>query len=340
MCSQLIGRGAAKLSADWEISRCFRFRDGKERCGAAARPGRMGWRAVQPAGNCADEGLRPQLLMRILIAEDDPYSLKILQLMLKSEPGYELVGVTDGEAAWRELESGLGFNLCILDIMMPNLDGLELAARIRQTPRLRHQAIIFCTALNDRQTIDQAAALGISHYIVKPYAREHVLRQVRRIADETPSSLHFEPQSAVIARLGLGAGELRLLLRELHDDIAAFIAAGGGGTLDTLRVNALKGAAVNLGCRALSVRLAQIESLGGGTAENPSLRVGFLALETELERLRGHLGLVPRPAALAQAVAPEPAPRPKRSQRQGADESPGGAARARAERARGVQSGR
>lgn len=234
--------------------------------------------------------------MRILIAEDDPYSLKILQLMLKSEQCYDIVGVTDGEAAWRELESGLGFNLCILDIMMPGLDGLQLAQRIRQDPRLRPQPIIFCTALNDRHTIDQAAALGVSHYIVKPYAKEHVLRQVRRVCEETPASVYFEAQSAVIARLGVGGTDLRLFLQELHGELADFAAAVAGGAVpEQLRVNALKGAAINLGARALGQRLGQIESaLAGKSPSDPT--AALAALEIEIERLRVHLGLERKPA--------------------------------------------
>lgn len=250
--------------------------------------------------------------MRILIAEDDPFSLKILQLMLRSEQCYDIVGVTDGEAAWRELDGGLGFNLCILDIMLPGLDGLQLAARIRKDPRLRQQPIIFCTALNDRQTIDQAAALGVSHYIVKPYAKEHVLRQVRRVCEETPASVYFEAQSAVIARLGVGGTELRLFLQELHGDVADFAAAfAGGPPPDALRVNALKGAAINLGARALGLRLGQIEA---ALAARPGteLAPALAALDVEIERLRTHLGLERKPAAsspsVAEPVAGEPAP--------------------------------
>lgn len=239
--------------------------------------------------------------MRILIAEDDPFSRRILQLMLKSEQSYDIVGVADGEAAWAELESGLGFNLCILDIMMPKLDGLQLAARIRKDPRFRQQPIIICTALNDRHTIDQAAALGISHYIVKPYAKEHVLRQVRRVCDETPASVYFETQSAVTARLGVGGTELRMFLQELHHDVTEFAATcAGGGAVDPHRVNALKGAAINLGARALGLRLGQIEAAhSGGPAKDPAALL--TPLDSEIERLRVHLGLERKPAPAAEA---------------------------------------
>src|ERR1700710_2114182 len=118
---------------------------------------------------------------RILIAEDDPFSLKLLKIILDSAGEFEVVTAKDGAEAWSQLDGGLPFDLCIFDIMMPELDGLQLTNRLRADPRFREQRVGLCTALNDRHTIDLAAALAISYYIVKPYARELVLKQVRRI---------------------------------------------------------------------------------------------------------------------------------------------------------------
>lgn len=257
--------------------------------------------------------------MRLLIAEDDPYSLKILQLMLKSEQGYEVIGVADGEAAWRALETGLGFNLCIFDIMMPGLDGLELTRRIRRDPRFKGQRIILCSALNDRHTIDQAATLSVSHYIVKPYAKEHVLRQVRRVCEETAAAIYFEPHSQVVARLGVSLTELREILIGLYQDATQFMAAWTAARPpDLLRVNALRGAALNLGACALSQRLGRLES-ALHERHHVEADAARAALEEEIERLRIHLGIelppptppVPAPAAESGAVPVvpvEPAP--------------------------------
>jgi CheY-like chemotaxis protein len=171
--------------------------------------------------------------------------------MLESERCYEIVAVPDGMAAWQELENGIGFNLCIVDIMMPKLDGLQLTARMRADPRFKSQRVILCTALNDRETIEQASILGVSHYIVKPYAKEHVLRQVRRVCEETPASIYFEPQTQVLARLGVGGAQLRLFQFDLHRDVRDFSAAlASGAKPDAVQTNALKGAAMNLGARA------------------------------------------------------------------------------------------
>lgn len=246
--------------------------------------------------------------MRILIAEDDPFSLKILRLMLATEDRYEVVGVSDGLAAWRELDEGLGFNLCIFDLMMPGLDGLELTRRMRQDPRFSEQRVIFCTALNDRETIDRAVGLGVSHYIVKPYTKEFVLRQVRRACEETTIAEYFETLSDVSVRLGVSASMARQLLSELHFDLLTVEEAIlAKKTPDHIRVNALKSAAVNLGARALAVRLAQLESVLLTTADLSRIAPGLAA---ENERLRLHLGLERPPAPIAaspEAAAPAPA---------------------------------
>lgn len=238
--------------------------------------------------------------MRILLAEDDPYSLRIMRLILESEQSYEIVAVSDGDAAWRELDGGVGFGLCIFDIMMPGLDGLQLTAKLREDPRFRQQPIILCTALNDRVIVDQAAALRVTHYIVKPYTKELVLRQVRKVSEESPAMWAFEPQSETLARLGVSARLLRELFQELYADLGlCCVELASGPPLNVLRLNSLKSAAVNLGARSLAMRLSQLErSLIARKFED--LPAQIVAVETERERLRLHAGL-------QEAVAPEAA---------------------------------
>lgn len=248
--------------------------------------------------------------MRILIADDDPYSLKIIRLMLASEQCYEVVTVADGLAAWRELDEGLGFNLCIFDLMMPELDGFELTARLRADARFRQQRVIFCTALNDRETIGRALALGVSHYIVKPYTKELVLRQVRRVAEDAMSGDYFESISDVSLRLGASVSVVKDLLVDLHADLVRVESAlVGGAPPEHVRVNALKSAAVNLGARALAVRLGQLEAALLTTGDCSRVATTFAA---EVERLRVQLKLpkpapTPLPAATDEPGAAQPA---------------------------------
>ena len=209
---------------------------------------------------------------RILMAEDDPVSRALLKLILDSAGEFEVVPASDGEEAWRLLDSGPAFDLCILDIMMPELDGLQLTTRLRADPRFREQRIILCTALNDRATVAQAAHLAINYYLMKPYARDHVLKQVWRICGEPSATAPFEAPAQVAARLGVEVGQVSTFLQDLHKDvegIVSYLRAGPPAekaAASSLRVNALKGAAINLGARTLADQLAALEArLAGKT---------------------------------------------------------------------------
>ena len=113
--------------------------------------------------------------MRILIAEDDFASRKF---MLKFLTKYAEVDVTvDGQEAVNAfelaLEDGEPYDLVCLDVMMPNMDGLEALETIRQieagcdtaTKRAR---VIMTTALNEVNQVDKAFQLGCEGYAVKP----------------------------------------------------------------------------------------------------------------------------------------------------------------------------
>ncbi len=103
--------------------------------------------------------------VRVLIAEDEPIVRMDLKELLESQ-GYEVVGeASDGQVAI-ELARKLKPDVIIMDIRMPNLDGIE-AAKI-----LTHEEIapiIFLTAYSDRELVEKAKEVGVVAYIVKPF---------------------------------------------------------------------------------------------------------------------------------------------------------------------------
>jgi two-component system chemotaxis response regulator CheY len=235
---------------------------------------------------------------RVLIADDDPSSLAILQIMLESDGDFEIVSAQDGEEAWKLLEGGGVFDVCILDVMMPVLDGLALTKRMRAHPALRDQPVILCTSLHDRSTVDQAAALSVVNYIVKPFAREHVIKQVQRICDEHQAVTKLEPLARTAQRLGLRENQVAHFLANVIGDTTKLLAALSaeptepGGASSLIRINAVKGAAVNLGAFGLYRSLAALEGLwddGAPAAITEALR----DVERECERLRSLLPISP-----------------------------------------------
>ncbi len=118
--------------------------------------------------------------MRILVADDDDDCRALLQDMFASEPHVQLSMAHDGAEAWWLLtEPHCRFDLCIVDLKMPVVDGLKLIERIRSMPSLRHLPVILCTGVNDRDTVSQAVRLAITHYVVKPYKPEGMREKVR-----------------------------------------------------------------------------------------------------------------------------------------------------------------
>ncbi|HLY61475.1 MAG TPA: response regulator [Terriglobia bacterium] len=116
--------------------------------------------------------------MRILIAEDNEVSRRLLELYL-IRWGYEVVTAIDGIEALHILGSENSPSIAILDWMMPGKDGLEVCRTIRQTQKLSPAYIILLTARNGKADIVQGLEAGADDYISKPFDREELLARVR-----------------------------------------------------------------------------------------------------------------------------------------------------------------
>jgi CheY-like chemotaxis protein len=251
---------------------------------------------------------------RILIAEDDRSSLMLLKLMVEAEGGVEVVSAADGEEAWAQLMGGGSFDACILDVMMPQMDGLELTKRIRSDPDMKKLPVILCTAQHDRSTVGQAAALSINDYIVKPYARERVLKQVRRISEGKSSSANIEPFPNAARRLGITERQITGLLADVVKDSAVLTAAlkdtsaAVPASSHLVRIGAIKGAAINFGAFGMARALTGLEeAFRASGAPNASDCVKALVVESE--RLGNALAAAnPTPTAAPFPAAPSPSP--------------------------------
>lgn len=126
--------------------------------------------------------------MKILIAEDDPVSRRLLEVTL-SKWGYEVTVCADGEAAWEALQQADAPQLVILDWMMPRMDGLQVCKKVRE--RGEHAAdlyvyIILLTAKSQKADMVTGLEAGADDYLTKPFDAQELrlrLRAGRRILD-------------------------------------------------------------------------------------------------------------------------------------------------------------
>jgi CheY-like chemotaxis protein len=104
--------------------------------------------------------------VNILVVDDLPDKLLAFRVVLE-ELGQNLVLVNSGAAALRELLER-EFAVIVLDVNMPDIDGIETAELIRQHPRTAHTPIIFVTAYADEMQTARGYALGAVDYILTP----------------------------------------------------------------------------------------------------------------------------------------------------------------------------
>ena len=115
---------------------------------------------------------------RILMAEDDPVSARILQAAL-SKFGYEPVIAGDGDEAWEKFKEE-PVRLIVSDWMMPGLDGLALCEKVRAHPRTPYTYFILLTANHtSADNYEMASAAGVDDFLTKPLDREAIRMRLR-----------------------------------------------------------------------------------------------------------------------------------------------------------------
>lgn len=119
--------------------------------------------------------------LRTLIVDDEPLAIERMQILCAEQPGITLVGTAaDGAAALRMIES-LAPDLVLLDIAMPELDGMAVAKTLGRRPGGPAPAIIFVTAFDSFAI--EAFDLAAVDYLLKPVSAERLRRAVDRVAE-------------------------------------------------------------------------------------------------------------------------------------------------------------
>lgn len=121
--------------------------------------------------------------MRILVVDDDDCCRFLLRDALGTIVAREGISfASDGDEAWWVLtDPDRTFDLLILDLAMPRVNGLALLARIRQHPKLINLPIILCTGTSTRQTVTEAVKHNVMSYVVKPFSPAAMVQKVEEV---------------------------------------------------------------------------------------------------------------------------------------------------------------
>ena len=148
---------------------------------------------------------------RILLVEDD-LSLQRSATLLLERAGFVVVVAADGAEAL-DVVGRERFDLLLLDVMLPDVDGLEVCRQVRRTSRL---PIVMLTARSDTTDVVVGLELGADDYITKPFEGSELTARVRAVLRRAAA----EPDAPLVR------------VRELEIDTAAFNASQGGVQLD------------------------------------------------------------------------------------------------------------
>lgn len=162
---------------------------------------------------------------RILVVDDEPDLIELVSYNLKKE-GYKVSTAADGEEALEKLRKG-GFDLVILDLMLPGVQGVEVCRMLRNNPKTESLPVIMLTAKGDVSDRIRGLDIGADDYMTKPFSPKELLARVKALLRRTGEGgardkvirigdLTINTETVAVSRgaeaLHLSATEFKLLL--------------------------------------------------------------------------------------------------------------------------------
>lgn len=115
----------------------------------------------------------------LLVVDDEPYIGRIVRMQFERGP-FQVTAVGDGTAALRELE-GTTFHCVLLDINLPDMNGLDILERMRQVPGTSQTPVVVLTAAGESVHVERARSLRASAFMTKPFSSKKLYRKVAEL---------------------------------------------------------------------------------------------------------------------------------------------------------------
>lgn len=225
---------------------------------------------------------------RILVVEDDTAILGGLVDLLVFH-GYEVEGVEDGELGLERALEGC-FELVLLDVMLPGMDGFSVCEAIRK--RRPSQAVLMLTAKGSEEDVVRGLKTGADDYVTKPFSIGELLARVE----------------ALLRRVGKPGGQERLALGGVVFDSAALTVSDGSNSVDLTRRE--MDIILHLHAKAPAIvsrqeLLAQVWGYGDADIETRTVDSHVVKLRRKLEQLADDLQFIVTVRGEGYRLAPE-----------------------------------
>lgn len=158
-----------------------------------------------------------RMMAKILVVDDEPDALELIKFNLKAA-GYDVATAADGEEALKKARALLP-SLIILDVMLPEVDGLEVCKILRRDPRVSATPIIMLTA--KAAEIDRVLGLelGADDYLTKPFSPRELVLRVKRLLRSDPAAV--KQDEIVLKELRLDVPRHQATVRSRAVDLTA-----------------------------------------------------------------------------------------------------------------------
>lgn len=119
-------------------------------------------------------------MKKILLVEDDPFLVDIYSKKLE-QAGFEMVCAESGQAALESLAGGI-FDLVLLDLVMPDIDGWKILSEIKKLPVNNKTKVIIFSNLGQKAEVERGLQMGADKYLIKAnYTPSEVVEEVRKL---------------------------------------------------------------------------------------------------------------------------------------------------------------
>lgn len=131
----------------------------------------------------ADSALRPAGSLKLLVAEDEPHTLRILATLFESA-GFQVTAEETGSGALSRIRSDEPFDLVLLDLVLPDVSGLDLLRELRGLGHRKEVPVVVLTAKGQDVDRDVAFELGADDFFTKPFSPKKLIRRLDQLLAE------------------------------------------------------------------------------------------------------------------------------------------------------------
>lgn len=207
---------------------------------------------------------------KILIVDDEPDIIEFIAYNLKKE-GYEVESAGNGKAAL-DLAPKFQPDLIILDIMMPEMDGVEVCKKLRQQPMFEDTLIAFLTARNEDYTQIAALEIGGDDYITKPIKPGVLISRIKALFRRSKKGESVQTESIIHAgdlkidreRIMVIRGDEQIELAKKEFELLSLLASKPGKVFQRNEIlNKVWGRDVIVGNRTIDVHIRKLREKVG-----------------------------------------------------------------------------